>query len=283
MSGSLLLPQRETFCNGQMGCRLLRPLNPNELLILAIPGGPGLSSRYLDPFMRALSERTGLNVATLDLPNHGESKVTSHGDPLSYVLCLSFIKQAVEEMQKQSKALVIFGQSFGARLAFDLLAGLEKVPTATLLTGFPFVFQVSSGLISRLNDLPLQSEEGPDAEKIHAENWKKILPVYAAKPLSKEAFNALAIREEVPDGHRMLQDAPPIEEIVKGITSDASILIIEAHQDPVVPDDNWKVLRGLLPNATFATVDNVGHFPVAESPEDVLVAFSNFIRARMNS
>lgn len=282
MSGSLLLPLRETFCNGQMVCRLLRPLNPNESLILAIPGGPGLSSRYLDPFMRSLSERTGLNVATLDLPNHGDSKITSHGDPLSYAQCLSFIKQTVEEMQKQSKALLIFGQSFGARLAFDLLADLEKAPAVTLLTGFPYVFQISSGLISRLNDLPLQSEEGPDAEKIHAENWKKILPVYAVKPLSQEVFDALATREEVPNGHSMLQGAPPVENVSEKIREPNSILIIQAEQDPVVPDENWIMLRNLLPHATFFPLEDVGHFPSAENPGAVLEAFSNFVRGRIS-
>lgn len=282
MSDSLLLPLRETFCDGQMVCRLLRPLNPNESLVLAIPGGPGLSSHYLDPFMRTLSERTGVNVATLDLPNHGGSKITTHSDPLSYAQCLSFVKQSIEAIQKQSKALVVFGQSFGARLAFDLLADLEKAPLATLLTGFPYVFQISSRLISRLNDLPLKSEEGPNAEKIHAENWKKILPVYTVKPLAEGVFNALATREELSDGHKMLQDAPPIEKIAKDITSDASILIIEAHQDPVVPDANWKILRSLLPNATFAPIDDVGHFPMAEKPDDVVTAFSAFISSRVS-
>ena len=272
-----LLPVRETFCNGKIVCRFLRQVTTSEPTIVAIPGGPGLSSRYLDPFMRKLSERTGANVATMDLPNHGESKVSDGA--LTYMECLSYVRQSIEEIQKKSKSLIVFGQSFGARLAFDLLSELDQVPSATLLTGFPYVFRVSSTLIARLNDLPLESEEGPEAEKIHAENWKKILPVYAVKPLPEDIFNALAKREEVRDGHKMLEGAHPIEEVAKAIDG-ASILIIEAESDLVVPDNNWEVLRTHLPTATFAKVEGVGHFPSAEDPEAVLRAFSAFISGR---
>lgn len=276
-----LLPLREKFCDGQITCRLLRPLGKEETVIVAIPGGPGLSSRYLDPFMGKLSKVTGANVATMDLPNHGESKLSANGT-LSYTQCLGFVRRAVEEIQAKSQSIAIFGQSFGARLAFDLLAELKETPSATLLTGFPYIFQVSSRLIERLNKLPLQSEEGPEAEKIHAENWKTILPVYAVKPLSSEAFNALATREEVPNGHGMLQGAPPIEEVAEKLKTPQSILIIQADEDPVVPDDNWNILKSLLPEANFVELEGVGHFPMAESPEAVLEAFYDFAKARIS-
>lgn len=275
--GINLLPLRERFCDGQMVCRFLRPLSSGEPLVLAIPGGPGLSSRYLDPFMQTIAERVGANVATMDLPNHGESVVSSSA-VLTYPDCLHLVARAVQEIQTRSGALFVFGQSMGARLAFDLLAELDKAPDGTLLTGFPFKFEISSRLISTLNELPLESEEGPDAERIHAQNWKKMLPVYASQPLAPEVFDALAMREKVPNGHDMLRDTPDIGAVAELIPRNAPLLIVEATNDPVVPDGNWETLRSLLPHATFTCMENVGHFPMVEDGEATLGAFADFMK-----
>lgn len=275
--GITLLPLREKFCEGQIVCRFLRPLSSGEPMVLVIPGGPGLSSRYLDPFMQTIAERVGVNVATMDLPNHGESVVNSSA-VLAYPDCLHLVAQAVQEIQRRTGALFLFGQSMGARIAFDLLAELDKAPDATLLTGFPFKFEISSRLISTLNELSLESEEGPDAERIHAENWKKILPVYVVQPLAPEVFSALATREKVPNAHDMLRDTPAIDAVAEQIPQDARLLIVEAVKDPVVPDGNWETLRSLLPHATFTRMENVGHFPMVEDGETTLRVFTDFMK-----
>ena len=278
-----LLPATEAFCNGQIICRFLRAQAPKDLLIVAIPGGPGLSSIYLDPFMANLAERTGANVAVMDLPNHGASLIKEVTTPLSYIQCRGFVKKAVEEISRKTPSVVLFGQSFGARLTFDLLAELEMPPLAAFLTGFPYIFEISSALEAKLNELPLEPEEGPRAEEIHAENWRKILPLYTVQPVTGEVSEALATRVEVPGGHLMLQDVPPIEDVAKAINPTIPMVVIEAQLDPVVPDNNWNVLRSLLSDASFKKLENVGHFPMVEKPEEVLGAFSELIaRSRRN-
>lgn len=271
------LPVKVSFCDGQIVCHFLRTPQPNDTLVLAIPGGPGLSSLYLDFFMGLVAERLGVNVATMDLPNHGDSHLKNQSTPIFYPQCLDFVTKAVEEISHRVRSLILFGQSFGARLAFDLSASLETPPHATLLTGFPYTFQISTALATRLDALPLETEVGAFAAQKRSDNWRKILPLYTVKPLASEIFEALATRAMVPNEYQMLEGAPQIQSIAKTVSPKHHMTIVEAVLDPVVPDNNWEVLRSLLPHASFVEIINVGHFSMVERPQEVLSVISKAI------
>ena len=60
------LSYQHRYVKGQIACRSLRPFSIGERIILTVPGGPGLGAQYLEPFLVALSEATGMNVAMVD-------------------------------------------------------------------------------------------------------------------------------------------------------------------------------------------------------------------------
>ena len=268
---------QQTFCDGQIFCRFLKPPTKQELVIAVIPGGPDLSNQYLEEFLLALASRTGLNVCLVDLPNHGRSKVTVNDKTPTYSETLELVERFVRDLISLTRSVVLFGQSYGARLAFDITANLEQKPLAAFLTGFPYKFQISSGLAARFETLPLLEESGENSLKIREANSRKILPLYLVQPIPARSFEALLVKEGLTDGYQMLLGAPPIEDSAKRITKEMPLLILEAGGDPVVPDGNWNFLRSIVPHARFVEMQDVGHFPMVESQEGVLRIFSDFI------
>ena len=188
------LPLKKFYCNQEMACRFLRTPLQNELLILTIPGGPRLSGLYLDPFLMALAEKSNIhvNVGIVDLPNHGDSVITESSLPLSYQRCVEMIDHVLSEVRKECGKVVLFGQSFGARVAFDLLATSDVKIDGAVLTGFPAEFENSLGLIKKVATLDLMSTTSENQDEVFLSNWAKILTLYTYAPLPKNAFNALA-------------------------------------------------------------------------------------------
>lgn len=276
------LPNKRRFVEGQIACRSLRPLAAGELLILAIPGGPGLSGQYLEPFLLALAETTAMNVALLDLPNHGESMLRENGAPLNYRRCVELLHAAVGEIAEATGGLVLFGQSLGARLAFDLLpAGGAKL-TAAVLTGFPYKFENSSALAKSLSGVPFEDlTGGPDDESIFARNWRKVLPFYTPAPLPPEAAEQLAAGTRWRGNERMLEGAPSLEASatrLKGRGPAVPILLIQGGQDLVVPDGNLQQLKRTLPDAECREVADAGHFVMVEKPSVTVSLVAEFLK-----
>lgn len=115
----------------------------------------GLSGKYLDHFLFDLSEQININVAILDLPNHGDSNLSPTQLPLSYQKCFDLLDNALRELTQQAEKLILFGQSFGARLAFDLLAFSQANIVGGFLTGFPHKFQMSRSMQEKIASLDL--------------------------------------------------------------------------------------------------------------------------------
>jgi pimeloyl-ACP methyl ester carboxylesterase len=131
------LPMHHFYCQEQIACRFLRSPSKNEPLVITIPGGPGLSGNYLDNFLIDLAQHANINVGIMDLPNHGESVLSLTKLPLTYKNCFDLTNSMLNELAQQAKELILFGQSFGARLAFDLLAFSHTKIIGGFLTAFP--------------------------------------------------------------------------------------------------------------------------------------------------
>lgn len=273
------LPVLHFYCQNQIACRFLYSPSKNEPLIVTIPGGPGLSGRYLDHFLIDLAQHTNLNIGIMDLPNHGESVAPFSKLPLSYKHCFDLIDNMLNEIAQQTEKLILFGQSFGARLVFDLLAFSRVKIIGGFLTGFPYKFQMSEKMMKKISSLNIIFEDGIHPEENFKKSWVKILPHYTFLPLSDEVFDALTSNTKIQGNEHILDEVPDIEVSMEALSSKSilpSIGILQGDADGVVPDDNFLKLKHIVPQAQFFEIEKCGHFPMVENPTETIRLFSQF-------
>ncbi|MBI3558118.1 MAG: alpha/beta hydrolase, partial [Deltaproteobacteria bacterium] len=131
------LPIPQFFSNGHIAARFLRPVRKHESLIVAVPGGPALPSRYLDEFMLGLSQHLSANVGVLDLPNHGGSIIPFDKLPLRYSSCVSYVSRTLRELAGLTDKLVIVGHHTGARMILDMIISQGCRTRAVVLIDTP--------------------------------------------------------------------------------------------------------------------------------------------------
>jgi pimeloyl-ACP methyl ester carboxylesterase len=276
------LPLKSMYCHNQIACRFLYSPSKNQPLIMTIPGGPCLSGKYLDSFLIKLASQLQVNVGIFDLPNHGDSVISSDNLPLSYQNCLELLDQALIEISVEYDKVILFGQSFGARLAFDLAATTTDVKIAGLfLTGFPYMFKMSEKLLNDIGMLDLEKDQDDvNTGKVLTNNWAKILKLYTYAPLQVEEFNALVSNLKFVGNESILSGSPSIEKyatLFADNSFDIAVAIVQGDVDGVVPDGNLARLKSIIPSAQFYEIANCGHFPMIENQEATLNAFSQLI------
>lgn len=277
-----ILNQRYALVGGQMSCASLRPLSPREPLILALHGGPGLSGDHLQPFLARLAETVSLNAALLDLPNHGHSVVEQASLPLTYPDCLRYLDSAIRELSAQCGTIILFGQSFGARAALDLLATSSIDFNGAILTGMPVRLAPSARFKAKCDRLGLEPwAGGADIEGAFARNWRKILPLYTVDPLPAEDFERLATGTRWAGNEIMAEDVPSLKRSFPGLMKRpvaTRILFVQGEKDSVLPDGNDEELRRVVPTATLQVIPDAGHFVMLEKPEAALSVMADFVR-----
>ena len=275
-----MLSQRYALVGGQMSCTALRPLSPREPLILALHGGPGLSGDYLQPFLARLAETVSLNAALLDLPNHGRSVVERDSLPLTYPGCLHYLDSAIRELSPKCSEIILLGQSFGARVALDLLANSALDFRGAILTGMPVRFE--SSMEFNAKSPPLEPwTGGADVEGVFIRNWRKILPLYTAEPLSVEVFEKLASGTRWAGNEKMADDVPSLESSFSRLMRRpvaTRILFVQGGKDLVLPDGNDEELQRVIPTAQLCEISDAGHFVMLEKPDASLSLMADFIR-----
>lgn len=275
-----MLPVEQRFAGTRIFCAFRRPLAQEQATIVTIPGGPCLSADYLKPFLARLSETTGLNVGLLNLPNHDRSHGPQSGT-LTYPECLELIGIAVRGIADQCGKLILFGQSFGARLALDLLTKPELKVRGAILAGLPSRFEISRVLEARLAAEKLEDYTGTSADEgVFARNWRRILPHYTAVKIAAEDFERLAAGTRWAGNERMLENAPPIEQILPAVMKRSGatrLLALQGSADIVVPDGNADSLTRAIPTMRFQEISGAGHFVMIEKPEATLEVMSAFL------
>jgi len=273
------LPSKKFFHQNEMACRFLRAPSHEEMLVLMIPGGPSLSGKYLDHFLSALAQEMNVNVGIIDLPNHGDSILLPDRFPLSYQKTMELIDETIREISKSCGKLMLFGQSFGARVAFDLLALSNIKMDGAFLTGFPYVFQVSQIMQQRIKTLNLSECRHIDnKEEQQRLAWSKIVQLYTFSPLAPEIYDALTSDTKFSGNEQILSVVPSITQSIDALSKKAGVPIgiLQGDFDCVVPDDNLSILKKLLPQAHFFEIKKCGHFPMIENQTETLQAFSHF-------
>lgn len=266
------------YCQNQIASRFLRPPSKNEPLVIAIPGGPGLSGNYLDHFLIELARHENINVGVMDLPNHGKSVLSLTRLPLSYKNCFDLTESMLNEVAKKTDRIILFGQSFGARLAFDLLSFSHVKIIGGFLTGFPYKFQISERMHNKISLLDMTSDDDNPEENFR-KNWGKILPLYTFSPLSTEIFESLVSNTKIRGNEYILDEVPDIVLSMKAFSQkpiSPTIGILQGDFDEVVPENNFLKLKNFLPYAQFFNIEKCGHFPMVEKPKETIQYFSQF-------
>lgn len=272
------LPLQLFFCQKQIAARFLHPPTQNETIVLTFPGGPGLSGRYLEKFLIDLAGHININIGLIDLPNHGCSILPKSKLPLSYTTCLELLMEAVNELAEKKIKLILFGQSLGARLAFDLLALTQTKIYGAFLTGFPYKFETSQEMQKQLAPLKIQLT-GTDPEKHFKSFLCQIIKYYTTLPLSKETSKLLVSETKIYGNECLLDDVPDLKFSLEALSNKACIPyigILQGNNDIVVPENNFSTLKKLLPTAQFYKIQNCGHFPMLEKPLETIQSFLKF-------
>lgn len=274
-----LLNFKRRYCDDKVSVRSLWEPSTARGVVVCLPGGPGLGSSYLESFMVGLAERTSLNVAILDLPNHGESAFPPDSPALAYSDCLALVRRAVSELAAEEAPLYLLGQSFGARIALDLLPDSPGVKGAVVM-GLPYIFCLSRAMFSKLGKLKLEAlSPSSEGDAAFARNWSQIFPLYTTRPLSPEVSNALSKGTRWNGNHQLLDEVPPIEETTAKLSGGRAtpLLVVEGEKDEVVPDENLRMIQELLPEAAYRVIPSVGHFPMVEDTDAVMKTISPFL------
>jgi pimeloyl-ACP methyl ester carboxylesterase len=250
------LPYQEYFCHGHMTARFLRPIRKHEYLILAVPGGPAISSVYLDAFMAGLSEHIRANVAVLDLPNHGKAMLPKDKLPLQYNDCLSYVGRTINEICKQSENVVLLGHSLGARMVLDLIAEGSCLAKAAL-------FMSASD----------------DMSGDHLKSWKKNLLSCFSTALTPEESVSLAASLKWDTNENIADKAPPLREVLKKFNSERPmphIGFLDGEHETGTPSVNSAILEAIFPGTTLGKVPKATHFPMLENPLNASEQASTF-------
>lgn len=275
-----VLEMKRKYVGEEMAVRFHSSPSHKDSLIVVIPGGPGLGSHYLDPFMSELVQRSGYNAGVLDLPNHGDSVIVASRLPVTYATCLDYVEGALKEMRREFLRIVLFGQSLGARLVFDLLFRGSLEISGVALMGFPYKFENSEKFAQKLKGLRLEDlGSDDDIENKFARNWRKILPFNLYRDVSSEQLELLCSGTKWSGNELLLQDTPNIEKVAQRarISSMPPISVFEGEYDFVVPDSNLNILKSMLPRASFHIIQDSGHFPMVEKPEETLSLLGEFL------
>ena len=241
------LPIPQSFCNGHISARFLRPVRKYETLIVAVPGGPALPSRYLDAFMLGLSKHLGANVGVIDLPNHGGSVIPFDKLPLRYSGCVSYVSRTLRELSFITDKLVIIGHHSGARMILDMIVQQGCRTRAVVLINTP------GGTCSM-------------------SRWKaSILQLFSSGICNEEAGDLAA--EVKWDGNEQVFDsAPSLRDTLIKVGPDTQrppMFFLDGENNSLEQDDLFRVLQILFPEAVHTKIPHSNGFSMLENPEAV--------------
>ena len=243
-------------------------ISGNGIPLVLIHGFP-LSSKIWEK-QSVLSQKFKLILP--DMPGVGKTAFQNYTlDSLAEIIHKDLIEFGIDKA-------VLIGHSMGGYLA---LAFAQKYPDSLLgfglISSHPFA-DTADGKAGRQAMVDRVKKEGasyvPDfyVPKIFSEHSikNKIDTVQAAVEIMKKADRGLIIA-----GQEAMMARPDRSFVL--IKMKVPVLLINGSEDPTVPQQRRNEMVSLLANATTVTIQNVGHMPMMESPEDVNLAIEHFM------
>tara|TARA_B110000444_G_C18637183_1_gene499676 strand:+ start:56 stop:832 length:777 start_codon:yes stop_codon:yes gene_type:complete len=205
----------------------------------------------------------GFSTLTLDLPGHGlnQSKSFSSISEMS-----SLINNLLKKLPQ--KNIILIGHSMGSLICLDVAslnsAKLKKV----ILVGISYPMSVSKDLLNKskknqaeaINDMiqwSLPSNVKLNGSKLIGLDLSNLVSV-----IMGNTPNGVLYQDLLACNNFSLKN-----ESIKSIG--ALITIIAGEKDVMTPLKGAKKLIELLPNITFTSIKNIGHFHTLENPIEV--------------
>ncbi len=263
----------------KVGVHSLRPLREKKgnVLVVGIPGGPGISGRYLDSFVAEISAKLNCNGVVFDLPNHGDKAQTELISEARYPAVVEALGEALGELGENR--LLLVGHSYGARLALDLMGAGSFNLIGGILLSLPTSWGSSPRFKDGIRAMGL-SEVKIDQESDFKSYWRKILPLYFSSGVpSVSAEIALTTKTFWKASQKMTEGLPTLDLTATALANrrQVPILYLEGDEDARLPAGNMGTLQNAFPFWDYHLLSNCGHFPMIERPVETLAEAGEFI------
>jgi pimeloyl-ACP methyl ester carboxylesterase len=243
--------------------------SPSGTAIL-LPGGPGLSTDYIAPWAGALAKGRNLDAVLLEYPTiAGEGAMPSEKRLESYK---DFLVTLFHRLSPSNKPILI-GHSFSSRLLLDLIRTRELGAQALILLNCPGIFDKSPSFETEAKTLTLPSSI--DSERVFAIYWKRILPLFFGIRAKEQWIRQLSQNTN-------WMNCKWLTEVVRGKVQPHTgvlppTLFIHGQNDRRFHERNVGLLKNIFSQSVHTTLDACGHFPMLETPRQLLNAVSLFL------
>lgn len=237
-------------------------------VVLAIPGGPGLSGAYMDDCVRALGRDVKCPAYVLDHEYHANP---APGESLlwTYSLLIDFIERA-SICRFQDRPIILMGHSFGARVALDLALRKKLNLLFVNLVSFPTRLEKPKSFLMARKRL------GLNAYKVETEAdfriyWRALLPLYLHRRITKGDLSRLTKRTAWIQAQGLTKGVPSLHSaLLKGRRSDVRKpgLFIFGDSDRTLLKPSTSQMKSLLPLSQASEIHDCGHFPMLEKPKE---------------
>jgi pimeloyl-ACP methyl ester carboxylesterase len=234
--------------------------------LIVLPGGPGISNRYLNETCRILSRKLDIEVGLISLPGHDRSKVKRLPNYPQLVLL-------VEQFIVAEKPSYIMGHSFGAQILLEMIQKKISFKKA-ILVSTPFGAQFSRAFLKGT-----RSQVHPSNRRQYQSYWNSILPLYLTsrrpsllRSLSRPTFG--------PDTDQLQERFRQIDPSIKfSVAIQKHLLFIEGAADRVFVSERLPALKRSNPRIQLRKISRSAHFPMVENQNEFINVTVEFLRS----
>lgn len=230
-----------------------------------------------DNWTRLARELTDeFNVYAIDLPGHGESSKT---------LDLGYrFEDQVNHVSKILAALDIdeahmMGNSMGGAITALYAATYPNQVRSAVLFDPAGIFEYDSELVDLVmeGDNPLIPAKEGDFKRLidFALEKKPFVPWPIYDVMEEKAIANREVNEVIFAAIRDTGYEPDFRNAITGI--EAPVLVVWGREDRVINYRNAEVFVDRIPNARMVLLDDVGHAPMVEVPEESAQLFREFL------
>jgi len=228
--------------------------------------------RFLTPHFRVIAP---------DLPGFGESDLAPGG---TYTVSAQADRVHAFTQAMGIKTFHLGGSSMGGNIAGVLASRHpDRIKSLWLLApGGVFSSEPSEMLrmleAGKPNPLVADSVEAYDRLLDFIFVKRPFIPYGIKKHLTQEAIDHQPLNLKIFTQLRSVSDQPPMEEMLKGLL--VPTFIVWGTQDRVLHASGARILRSVIPAAAAEVMDDVGHLPMIEKPEETADLYLRFLKRK---
>ncbi|MFC1521903.1 alpha/beta hydrolase [Elusimicrobiota bacterium] len=242
--------------------------------VVLLPGGPGLSTEYLEPWAKTLAATAKANIVLLEYPLfQGKGKLPLQDKFGKFSGAIMTVLQKVTNTKKS----IFIGHSFGCRMLLKLINSGAVTPDAVILMNCPTAFKESESFSRRKSELKIRSTVKTESD--FRSYWKTILPLYFYGSPKSSWLRVLT-------KNTSWTDCSWMADLIHGqpgnarLPSRVPILCIHGADDIRFPSKNRAILKKLYPSSHSLNLENCGHFPMLETPGKLCREVTLFLSRR---